>query len=409
MRISTNQIYDQNIRAIMENQKQLTNTNEQMTTGKRINRPSDDPIGAASVVRLTEQLDKITQFHRNNDLLTSALEQQETVLGNINDSLDRARTLAIQAGNSAMSDDDRSAIGNELEQIRNEVLDLMNSQDANGNYIYAGYQSQQQAFTFNPAAVGNAITFNGDSGSTSVRLSDSVTVQRSSSGMEVFENVLARNNFTVSAVSAPATLSSSKVTELGNFDQFFSANYDPVNPANNDYQLEVIAGNQVQLTNLGTGAVVDTVDFTSGEPFTVQGMTFKLNGALGNTVDFSLDPPEKKNIAETIHDLATLLLNGGLSNDALESAVADALVGLDNGKEALSFERSSLGGRMNIAESIYATNYDLEISTKATKSSIEDVDYAQASIEFSKQEAALSAALATFPQVTGLTLFDYIR
>ena len=407
MRISTNQIYDQNIRAIMDNQKSMTDTQEQLSTGKKINRPSDDPVGAASVIRITEQLDNITQYQRNNDLLTNGLEQQETVLTNINSSLNRARTLVVQAGSGIMTDEDKRAIGVELEQIRNEVLDLMNAQDANGNYIFAGHQAQQQAFTFNPAASGTAITFNGDSGSSNVKLSDSVTVQRSTSGQEIFQNVLARHDFSVTG-SAGSTVDGAKVLEQSTYDKFFDANYDAVTAANNNYQLEVLASGQVQLTNTGTGAVVGAVDFTSGEPFTIKGMQFTINGATGDTVDFTLDAPEKKNVAETLHDLANQLIDDSLSGDALSEALSDALVGLDNGMEKIGLERSSLGGRLNVAESVKATNLDLEISAKTARASIQDTDYAEASAEFAKQEAALSAALATFPKVSNLSLFNYI-
>ena len=83
MRITTNQIYDQNVRSIMNNQTELSKTQEQLASGKRIIAPSDDPVGAAKVLRLTEEVDELTQFQRNNDLVTGSLEQQEAVLTNI--------------------------------------------------------------------------------------------------------------------------------------------------------------------------------------------------------------------------------------------------------------------------------------------------------------------------------------
>ena len=92
MRISTSQVYDQSIRSIMENQENLVKTQEQLATGKRIITPADDPVGAAKVLRLTEELDGLTQFQRNNDLVTGSLEQQEAVLTNITNSINRART-----------------------------------------------------------------------------------------------------------------------------------------------------------------------------------------------------------------------------------------------------------------------------------------------------------------------------
>ncbi len=76
--------------------------------------------------------------------------------------------------------------------------------------------------------------------------------------------------------------------------------------------------------------------------------------------------------------------------------------------QSVSREISSLGARQNVAESIYETNLDLELNAKAAKADIVDVDYAEASAEYAKQEAALSAAMTTFPQISQLSLFNYI-
>jgi flagellar hook-associated protein 3 FlgL len=407
MRISTNQIFDLNIRSITDNQRGLTETQQQLASGKRINKPSDDPVGAAQVVRLTEQLDKLTQYQRNNDLLSSSLEQQETVLRGINTSLNRARVLVIQSGAGYTTDADRKAIGAEIEQIRNEVLDLMNSQNSQGEYVFSGYQSQSQAFEFNPAAIGNKITFSGDDGTNTVQLADSVTVQSSSSGQTIFEDVLARLNFSFSG-SAGVTVNSSEITQQGSFDNFHNDNFDPIVAANNEFRFTVQAGNQVQVTNLGTGTVVDTLAFNSGQPFDFEGIQLNFDGTVGATLDITLDNPEKKNVAETLNDMFLALTAPNVAATDFKDAINDALVGIDNGLESIGLENSSLGGRLNVAQSIKETNLDLEISNKSARSAIEDVDYAQASAEFAKQETALNAALATFPRVTSLSLFDFI-
>ncbi|MEC8231861.1 MAG: flagellar hook-associated protein FlgL, partial [Pseudomonadota bacterium] len=285
MRISTNQLYDQNMRSIMNNQGDLAKTQEQLATGKRIITPSDDPVGAAKVLRLTEEIDELSQFQRNNDLVTGSLEQQEAVLTNITDSINRARTLVVQAGNGILSDPDKRAIGAELEQIKLEVFNLMNTQDADGNYLYAGYQSGNQAFDYNPAATGNAITFAGDPGVSFIQLSNSSKIQSTSNGYEVFENVLSRFKFSVTG-STVADLESATVKQQGTFDTFFDKNYDPVTAANNDYQITFLASGQAQLVNQGTGAVIDTVDYQSGTPFSIKGMEFEATATTGDTIDF---------------------------------------------------------------------------------------------------------------------------
>ena len=407
MRISTNQIYDQNMRSIMQNQGDLAKTQEQLATGKRIITPSDDPVGAAKVLRLTEEIDELTQFQRNNDLVTGSLEQQEAVLTNITNSVNRARTLVIQAGSGALDSPDRKAIGAELEQIKLEIFDLMNTQDADGNYLYAGFQSSNQAFEYNPAAGGNAITFAGDAGVSFVQLSNSSEIQSTSNGYEVFENVLSRFKFSVDP-STTATVNNASVKQQGTFDTFFDKNYDPVNAGNNDYRINFLATGQAELVNQGTGAIVESVAYISGQPFTIKGMEFEVTAVPGDSIDLSLDAPEKKSMAQTLHEIQVVLNDSSIDSFELQESISDALVGLDNSLEKLSLEHASIGSRLNIAESIYESNLDMEIAAKAQRSSIQDVDYAEASTEFAKQETALSAALATFPQVSNLSLFNYI-
>ena len=123
---------------------------------------------------------------------------------------------------------------------------------------------------------------------------------------------------------------------------------------------------------------------------------------------FAIYRPEKKNVAETLNDMFLALTSDDVADTDFKVAINDALVGIDNGLESIGLENSSLGGRLNVAQSIKETNLDLEISNKSARSAIEDVDYAEASAEFSKQETALNAALATFPRVTSLSLFDFI-
>ena len=407
MRISTNQLYDQNIRAIMDNQSGLADTQQQLSTGKKINRPSDDPVGSAKVLRMTEELASLQQYQRNNDLVTGSLEQQETILDNITNSVNRARMLTIQAGDGALSDADRKALASEIGQIKDEVFDLMNSQNAEGDYYFSGYQSESQPFVLNAGGAGNAYTYQGDSGSNEVQLSNSVKVRSSASGQSVFEDVPARRNFTITNNSG-ITVDEAVVAGQGDFDTFYKNNYDPLTAANNNYRITITAPNQVEIQNLGTGSLVATKDFTSGEPFNFAGIDFNLQGGTGNTLDFQLDAPQKKNIATTLHDLQQALNNDELSDAAYREALSDALVGIDNGLEKIAFETSSIGARLNVAQSVYETNLDLEVSTKEARSAIQDVDYAEASAEFAKQEAALTAALTTFPRISNLSLFNYI-
>jgi flagellar hook-associated protein 3 FlgL len=125
-------------------------------------------------------------------------------------------------------------------------------------------------------------------------------------------------------------------------------------------------------------------------------------------LEINLNRPEKKNLAETLNDMFIALTSDSISEGDFVKTIDNTLVGLDNGLEKMSLEVSSIGARLNIAQSIKEANLDSEISLQSARSSIEDVDYAKASTEFAKQETALQAAFQSFPRVANLSLFNYI-
>jgi flagellar hook-associated protein 3 FlgL len=408
MRISTGQLYDRSIQAVLENQGDLSDIQQQLASGKKLLRPSDDPVGAAQVIRLTEEVDLINQYKKNSNLLTNSLEQEETVLKSIDTAVNRARVLMIQSGNGIVGPEDRKAIGIEISQIKDQIFDLMNSRNPAGEYIFAGFQSASPAFSYNPSATGNKYNFEGDSGENKIQISDTVKVQMNNSGKDVFADVLSRLKTSISA-SVGVTSASLDIQQQSAFDKFHKANFDGVTPANNQFRVTILSATQAQISNVGTAAVLDTVSFSSGTPFLYNGLELDIEGTVGNTVDFQLARPHKQNIAETLNNFIIALSDGDISDGAFDEALKDALKGTDNSLTSMANSLSALGGRGNVTDAVYASNLDLEIANKSARSNIEEVDYAEAVSELSRQEAALQAAQATFSKVTGTSLFDFIR
>tara|TARA_R110000868_G_scaffold258918_8_gene516608 strand:+ start:634 stop:1860 length:1227 start_codon:yes stop_codon:yes gene_type:complete len=408
MRISTGQLYDRSIQAVLDNQGDLSDVQTQLASGKKLLRPSDDPVGAAQVIRLTEEIDLIAQYKKNSNILTNNMEQEETILSSVNTAVNRARVLMVQAGNGIINTDDRKAISIEIEQIRDQVFDLMNTRNAAGEYIFAGTQSASPAFVQNQSASGNKYTFQGDSGANLIQISSTMQLAINNSGKTVFEDVLARlkANITGSSGVSEASLS---VDQQGAFDKFLKANFDAVVPANNAYQVTIISANQVEVSHVASGSVVETVDFASGVPFSFKGMSFDISGNPGDTVNFELEAPKKQNIADTLNNFVLALKDSNISQTAYDEALKDALIGVDNSLTSIGNATSVIGGRLNVNQAVLGANLDLEIANKTARSSIEEVDYAEAVSELSRQEAALEAALATFARVTGTSLFDFIR
>jgi flagellar hook-associated protein 3 FlgL len=407
MRISTEQLYNRSIQSVLDNQGTLSDIQTQLSSGKKLLRPSDDPVGTSQLLRLTEEIDLLEQYNKNSNLLTNSLVQEETVLTSINTSVNRARVLMIQSGNGIIGVDDREAIAIEMEQIRDQIFDLMNSRNPAGEYIFAGFQSSSPAFSYDASAAGNKYNFEGDEGENNIKVSDTVALQVNNSGRDVFEDVFSRFKASITG-SVGATSSQLSVQGQTDFDKFHTNNYDAVTAANNDFRVTVLSATQAQVTNVGTGAVIDTVDFSSGDAFLFNGLEIEITGTTGDTVDFQLEAPEKRNIAETLNDFVNSLYDKDISDGDFDEALTDAIIGLDNSLTVMGAAISAIGGRMNVADSVLASNLDLDIANKTARSNIEEVDYAVAVSELSRQETALQAAQATFSLVTGTSLFDYI-
>ncbi|MGK0267855.1 MAG: flagellar hook-associated protein 3 FlgL [Paraglaciecola sp.] len=407
MRISTGQLYDRSIQSVLDSQANLSDIQQQLSSGKKLLRPSDDPVGAAQAIRLTEEIEQINQYKKNSNLLINSLEQEETVLKSVNTGIDRARVLMLQSGNGIVGSDERKAIATEISQIKDQLFGLMNSRNPAGEYIFAGYQSSSPAFGFNPSAAGNKYSFEGDGGENKIQISDTIKQQMNNSGLDVFENVLSRLTSSISG-SVGATDVSLNVQQQSAFDKFHKANFNAITPVNNHFQISILSSSQAQITNLGSGAVLDTVDFSSGSAFLYKGLEINITGAPGDTVNFQLESPQKKNIAETLNNFVNALNNENIADSDFDRALSDVLAGVDNSMTSIANAVSKLGARRNITDSVFASNLDLEISNKTARSKIQEVDYAEAVSELSRQETALQAAQATFSRVTGTSLFDFI-
>jgi flagellar hook-associated protein 3 FlgL len=141
------------LRNIESNQNRVQNLQNQITSGSRITRPSDDPIGAAQSLSLQESLDQSTQYGRNIDQATSWLNATDSALSSVTDSLHRARQLAIQASNGTLNAADRNAIQAEVTQLQQHVLDVSHSKYG-ASYLFAGTRTDQPGFTQPSSAAG---------------------------------------------------------------------------------------------------------------------------------------------------------------------------------------------------------------------------------------------------------------
>ena len=138
MRISTNQFHNQGIDAISKHQADILNIQEKMSTGKRINKPGDDPVGLHQVHNLKKSMAQIKTFKKNGDYASAQLSLEETQIQTVIDSVQRARELTIQMMNDSYSPQNRQAAAAEIGQLIEHVRNVMNSKNPDKELLFAG-------------------------------------------------------------------------------------------------------------------------------------------------------------------------------------------------------------------------------------------------------------------------------
>ena len=281
MRISSVQIFNIANNSMADASEAITRTQEQLSTGRRVLDPSDDPVASTKILALTSELAGIEQFRNNIDIATNNLTIEESVLRSVNNLIIRIQELAIQAGNNAtLSPAEYETIASEVDSRISEMQNLLNTQNANGDYIFGGYKSSSAPFTGNAST---GFSYNGDEGQQFVRIANNTTVAMSDSGKDLFVDIDSAQNTITTSVSPnntsvpPITVSVGEIIDQDLYDEFYPE--DILISFNADSAISP-AGKNFTATERNTGRViVENQRFTTGDNIEINGTSFRIIGS----------------------------------------------------------------------------------------------------------------------------------
>ncbi len=184
MRVSTMQMQNSMASSMQRSTSEVNKTMMQLSTGKEILKPSDDPFASSQLFALDDQLNRLDTWSNNIDLATRQLDTQETALTDMNNSLDRTRDLLLSAGNGTLSAEDRSAIAKELTETVDALKSLANTKSSNGEYIFAGTAGNQPPISQNEQT--GEWSYNGSDNVRELPISDSQSASLGSTANELF-------------------------------------------------------------------------------------------------------------------------------------------------------------------------------------------------------------------------------
>jgi len=402
MRLSTNGIYESGTMAILQRQDALIKTQQQISTGRRILTPADDPIASAQALNISQAASINSQFSVNRDHALSSLGLVETTLTNITLSLQNIRQVTVSAGNSAFTDADRKSLATELRGRFAALLGQANATDGTGRYLFSGFQESTQPFTNQ----GLNVQYNGDQGQRLNQIGPTRQIATSNSGTEIFERIKTGNG--IFATAANATNTGTGIINAGSVTA-------PASLTGHNYEITftVAAGvTTYDVVNTTTG-----VTLSAGNPFNntntigFDGLQFNITGAPANGDIFTVSPSTHQSIFKTVGDLITALetpSSGQPGGSRLTNNLNTALQNLDKGLEQILTTRASVGSRLQEIETLDAVGSDLEIQYEQRLSELQDVDFAKAISDLNRQQVYLEAAQRSFVSISGLSLFNFI-
>ncbi|HEY6642622.1 flagellar hook-associated protein FlgL [Povalibacter sp.] len=402
MRLSTQSYYNRSINAMLEQQSALSRIQNQVASGKKINSPADDPIAAVHIIELERSKQEYEQYDKNSALARGRLTLEEQSLADAGNALQRVRELILQASNTGtLSASDRESIAVELASRLQEIQDIGNRQDSNGEYLFAGFSTRTQPF----AGVGSGVTYYGDQGARQLQVGPTQRVADSHSGFDVFMNISEGNGTFVT--SAGATNTGSASIDVGSVR-------NPGTWVRDDYTLTFTSPTTWEITDSATPTanVVATGPYTSGGVIAFRGVQVTISGAVAAGDTFAIEGSGTENVFDTLQGVIDALrvpTGGGTATAQLNVALSGGLQQVDQAIDHFLGVRGEVGARLSALDTADAAREDLSIDRASTLSDLRDLDYAEALARMNQQMVALQAAQLSYSQISQLSLFDYLR
>ena len=411
MRVGTANMYDNALRNLGERHSSLVGLQDNLTSGKRVVRPSDDPVAAAQAERALTRITRIQTEQRALEVQRNAIAQAEGSLGDAVNLVQEMRELMVKAGSGTLTPNDRKTIAQQIQSLRDQFIDVANRKDTNGLPLFNSLGSALQPF-LGPLAPPPDYSFEGLPGQSAA---DTVSIPLTLDGDAAFMFRPQRDGVYHASISttppdrqfgttAITTTDPSLVTG-DNYQVVFSG----VGPGATPGTLTAT----YTITNTTTAVSLPPVtvpDFPADKPVTIgittiPGLSFEIKGTPANGDTVTLEPSSS---VFSVMDTAVREIGGSPHSNAAAQAVGQALANIDKGLERLHNMRGYAGELLNRADRITGDQENRSIQLEADRSRAEDLDMIKGISEFQNAQVGYQAALQSYAQVQKLSLFNYI-
>lgn len=402
MRISTNTIYETGTNLMLQQQEALIKTQQQLSTGRRILTPSDDPISAAQALNISQSASLNEQYSVNRTSASSSLGLEENILKQVTSLLQDVHESTVRAGSASFTDADRKILATELRGRLESLVGLANATDEKGQFLFSGYQASTKPFV----QTGLDVQYMGDQGQRLNQVGPARQLAVSDSGIDMFERV--KNGNGVFATVANSVNTGTGVIDVGSV-------IAPASLTGNNYEINftVAAGvTTYDIVNTTTGLPVSSGNpYVQNNTISFDGMQLNIKGDPANGDKFTVSPSNNQSIFKTVSNLITALetpSSGQPGGTRLANILSTTLQNIDNSLEHVLEKRSSIGARLQEIDTLESAGSDQNIQFEQSLSQLQHVDFAKAISDLQRQQLYLQAAQQSYIKISGLSLFNFI-
>jgi flagellar hook-associated protein 3 FlgL len=396
MRISTASFQNDAVGQMDALQAALANTQQQLSTGLKVQNAADNPTGMTTVNQLNVEISASTQYTTNSNTAQTNLQLEGQAMSDATNVMQNVNTLAVEANNSALSAAQRGNIASELQQDLNQLVSISNRTDSAGAYLFGGIASTSAPFSQS----NNNVTYNGSSQVNQVQISENQSISTGDNGYTAFMSVPTGNGTFVTSASlsntGSASISTGQVTQP---NQWVPGNYTVTFTDPTDYTI----------TDNGNGATVSSGTYTDGSTIAFNGAQFTVSGTPASGDTFSIAPAGTTSAFSAISNLIATLQSTSLNNGQLTTQLGASIQQAQNTITSFSNVSASVGSRLNAITASQSTATTNQTNMKTNIASITNVDYAAATTALSSEELALQAAQESYASLEKMSLFQYLQ
>ncbi|GHA47375.1 flagellar hook-associated protein FlgL [Photobacterium aphoticum] len=375
-------------------QVRVAENQQQLASGQRLLTAGDDPVASIYIQNFDQQNTQIDQSIKTITLARNRLNNEETAITEVENLLDGAKRKSMMMVNGALSGDDRLAHKQDMQGLYDSFMNLVNSQDESGNYVFAGNQYDKQPFFRDNTG---KVSYTGDSYQRMAQVGAAVSVPVNDAGDKLFMEV--PNPY---------------------------GDYQP------DYDLQ--SGSLLLLSQAKNTNNQDTAAYSISFSATDQGMTYQLFqngqqvdaqaydpkkgiqfGTLDVTVEGEIKSGDSINLSRqdsvNVFDAfrrGIELADSDVSDASATAELHQVAAELSQGFKHINRARSEIGTRLQTLDRQEDMHQDFKIVMSEARGTLEDLDYASAVIELNENMTALQASQQAFAKTKDLNLFNYI-